>query len=90
MLADLLPSIISKPLGMDVPIGEIDAQMAEIERSLRSGATPMAPIAPDRPKERKKLSSGRDAKLRQIFERMVRQATTATDHVSCTELSTPR
>ena len=34
-LSQLLPNIISKPLGIDVAAGEVNAQMAEIELTLR-------------------------------------------------------
>jgi hypothetical protein len=34
----VLPNIISKPLRLKAPVSEMEAQMVEIERTLRGGA----------------------------------------------------
>ena len=74
-LSLLLPNIISKPLGIGVAAGEIDAQMAEIERTLRRSITSTGDAqVPQtvRPQATQKgdLSAAQVAQLRAAFERV--------------------
>ena len=66
-LSELLPHIISKPLGLDIAESEIDAQMAEIESALRKGsATGAGPLATPNVS----LSTARMTDLKTVFGRL--------------------
>ena len=80
-LSLLLPNIISKPYGLGATVNEIDAQMAEIERTVRgvsavvqpaiAGATASADRTRPYPKKREQeLTADQVAQLKMVFSRI--------------------
>ena len=70
-LSNLIPNIIAKPLELDASAGVFNAQMGEIERSLRSASERVESpgIGPERSRDAQ-LSSAQVAQLRAAFARV--------------------